>query len=224
MWGMQQLSLGSRGLLTARQVQQLLHIDRSTVYRMASDGRLPAIRVGRQLRFPADQLSGLIDAEPLAEHIDEVVAESVVEVAADLLGVTMVVTDMNGHPITPIANPSPWFLANSHQETLGACLREWRAMADDPDLTPRFVVAEPGFECARAFIRSGSTLIGMVLAGGISTRDAEGAGEFHHLDPVQRLEVLRALPRVAAAIAPRVSPPPRNRSGGHGTLPLEETV
>ena len=46
----------SQELLTARQVQQLLRVDKSTVYRMASDGRLPAIKVGKQWRFPADEI------------------------------------------------------------------------------------------------------------------------------------------------------------------------
>jgi excisionase family DNA binding protein len=224
---MQQVSLGSRGLLTARQVQQMLHIDRSTVHRMASDGRLPSIRVGRQLRFPADQLGGLFEAAEAAEtaaDVDPAVAEAVIEVAAELLGVTMVVTDMAGHPLTAIVNPSPWFTANAHDEALGACLREWRAMADDPDLTPRFVMSDPGFECARAFIRSGSALIGMVLAGGIAAPESVGSSDFHHIDTSQRQTVLRALPRIAAAIAPGVALSARKPWHGQATLSLEESL
>ena len=52
----------ARPLLTALEVQELLHIDRSTVYRMAEDGRLPAIRVGRSWRFPADRIEALLDS------------------------------------------------------------------------------------------------------------------------------------------------------------------
>jgi len=48
-----------RGLLTADEVQQLLDIDRSTIYRMAGDGRLPAVKIGRQWRFPADRIAAL---------------------------------------------------------------------------------------------------------------------------------------------------------------------
>ena len=54
----------TRPLLTALEVQELLHIDRSTVYRMAEDGRLPAIRVGRSWRFPADRIDALLDSGP----------------------------------------------------------------------------------------------------------------------------------------------------------------
>ena len=207
---MQQSAQQSHRLLTARDVQQLLHIDRSTVYRMAGDGRLAAIRVGRQLRFPADALPALMDHEstPGAQALDPAVAGAVVEVAADLLGVTMVVTDMSGQPLTEIANPSAWFGAGDDRRgQVRACLDEWRVMADDPDLAPRFVRAPMGFECARAFVRVGSSLIGMVLAGGISAEGAGDAEEFHNLDGDQRAAVLHALPQIAGTLAARAVRP-----------------
>ena len=43
-------------LISAKDVQELLQVDRSTVYRMAEDGRLPAIKVGRQWRFEAEAI------------------------------------------------------------------------------------------------------------------------------------------------------------------------
>ena len=56
-----QARLPVRGMLTALQVCEILHIDRSTVYRMAEDGRLPAIRVGKQWRFAAEDIAALMD-------------------------------------------------------------------------------------------------------------------------------------------------------------------
>jgi excisionase family DNA binding protein len=47
-------------MLTAQQVQDLLDVDASTVYRMAGDGRLPAVRIGRQWRFPAAAIEALL--------------------------------------------------------------------------------------------------------------------------------------------------------------------
>ncbi len=41
-------------LLTPKEMQTLLQVDRSTIYRMAEAKRLPAIKVGKQWRFPAD--------------------------------------------------------------------------------------------------------------------------------------------------------------------------
>jgi excisionase family DNA binding protein len=259
-----QMSQGhSRPLLTALEVQELLHIDRSTVYRMAEDGRLPAIRVGRSWRFPADRIEALLDsgqadaasgspaptptqslgavaparllgtgapalsvvpATALESGTDLVdlsaaatpdptlntdAASAAVEVAADLLGVMMVVTDMHGRPVTDVANPSTWFSAHADSpDVLDACVTEWRDLADHPDFTPRFHEGALGFQCARAFIRHGSTLVGMVLAGGVSpSTDVNVDPDLYHLDDAARRQVLDALPRIAAAIS---TTPPRS--------------
>ena len=245
-----QMSQGpARPLLTALEVQELLHIDRSTVYRMAEDGRLPAIRVGRSWRFPADRIEALLDSgqadatRPTApprpqqdttgspalslvtantlvrrEHprdraptrtdaadpsLNTDAASAAVEVAADLLGVMMVVTDMHGRPVTDVANQCTWFAAHADEpDVLDACVTEWRDLADHPDLAPRFQEGALGFQCARAFIRHGSTLVGMVLAGGVSpSTDVTVDPDLHHLDDAARRRVLDALPRIAAAIS-----------------------
>lgn len=223
---------GGPELLTALEVQELLHVDRSTVYRMAEDGRLPALRVGRSWRFPADRIRALrtlpdtpaaavtaapgppaapapaVPADTATDRTDPgapdpAVARAAVEIAADLLGVMMVVTDMHGRPLTEVANPSPWFRSHAGEPgVLDACITEWRDLADHPDLTPAFQVGALGFQCARAFIRNGSSLVGMVLAGGVGP--AGGSPELtglHHLDDPQRQRVLAALPRIAAAIS-----------------------
>jgi excisionase family DNA binding protein len=43
-------------MLTAKEMQDLLQVDRSTIYRMAESGKLPAIKVGKQWRFPSEQV------------------------------------------------------------------------------------------------------------------------------------------------------------------------
>ena len=48
-------------LLTVAEVADLLRINKSTVYRMAKQGRLPATRVGRQWRFRESVLYGLLE-------------------------------------------------------------------------------------------------------------------------------------------------------------------
>ncbi len=48
-------------LLTVVEVADLLRINKSTVYRMAKQGRLPATRVGRQWRFRKSVLDGLLE-------------------------------------------------------------------------------------------------------------------------------------------------------------------
>jgi excisionase family DNA binding protein len=219
-----------RELLSARQVQLMLDVDRSTVYRMADDGRLPAIKVGRQWRFPADRIRGLLevglgsldDAPPPAPSVCVVrsesgpsaeVADAAVRVAADLLGVMMVVTDMDGHPVTEVSNPCPWFAERMDDPALlDTCVAEWRELADGVDLQPHFAVGAHGFECARAFVRSGSHLVGMVLAGGVAPPGSSQPG-LYQLDGDGRRRVLAALPKVAAVLSQR---PDRPGAGTEG--------
>ena len=55
--------------LTSQEMQELINVDRSTVYRMAEDGRLPGVKVGRQWRFPADRVAAQLGLaiEPVSD-------------------------------------------------------------------------------------------------------------------------------------------------------------
>ena len=44
--------------LTTRQLQDILRVDRTTIYRMADDGRIPAVKIGSQWRFPRQSIEG----------------------------------------------------------------------------------------------------------------------------------------------------------------------
>jgi excisionase family DNA binding protein len=211
-------------LMSAEDVESLLGIDKSTVYRMAQDGRLPAIKVGRQWRFPAGAIRGLLEgagielssAAPGAEPAspaplapsDAPRLQPLIDLAAELLGVMMVVTDMDGNPTSEVANPCAWFAERSDDPAvLDACVRDWRAFANEHAFEPTFRVGPHGFECARALVREGNQLVGMVLAGGVAPGDssAEGSGDvsdgLYHLTAADRAVLLAALPRVAASLS-----------------------
>ena len=196
-------------LLTAHQVEQRLRVDSSTIYRMAADGRLPAVKVGRQWRFPAEGVDAVLAGagdSGVSETLDRSHVQAVLDVSAAMLGVMMVATDMHGQPLSQVANPCPWFAARAQDEpTLTACIAEWRVMADDLDFAPHFQQGALGFECARALIRSGSELVGMVLAGGVAPEGPAAEG-LYHLDATQRRAVLDALPKVSAALSSTGTP------------------
>jgi excisionase family DNA binding protein len=213
-------------LLTAEAVSRLLGVDPTTVYRMASDGRLPALKVGRQWRFAAEQLQEVLargipsspaDAPATAKaragergawsDLDAVA--DVAELVAEALGVTMVVADLAGRPLTPILRPCPRLEALEHDPDLrDLCTTEWGALAADLDFEPRFHTGALGFQCARALVRRGDRLIGMVLAGGVAPPpSAGGATEgLNHLDDEGRRRVLRVLPRLAATLSRLATP------------------
>ena len=206
------MQTNTRPLLTAQQVQTMFGVDRSTVYRMAEDGRLPALKVGRQWRFRPEEIERLLVVNPGTARPSEepsaldASAAAVVAVAADLLGVMMVATDMQGRPLTSVTNPCPWFAARAENPTSFAeCVAEWKVLADKPDFEAQFYIGELGFECARSYIRSGPLLVGMVLAGCVASPGDDNE-ELYHLDEAQRSRVLLALPKVAAALS-RTMPP-----------------
>ena len=224
-------------LLTASTVGRLLGVDASTVYRMAADGRLPALRVGRQWRFAAEQVRAALaagvpthaasipasgnDHAPATLWADPEAVADLIEIAADALGVAMVVTDLDGRPLTRVLHPCPRLAPLATDAHLqAACAAEWRSLGAELDLIPRFRTGTLGFACARALVRRGDRLVGMVLAGGIAPDDAPPArtDDLHHLDAEGRARVLHALPRLAAALSRMVThsgptPDPTHQGG-----------
>jgi excisionase family DNA binding protein len=205
----------SATMLTARQVQDLLDVDASTIYRMAGDGRLPAVRVGRQWRFPAAAIDRLLVAplgvvvgeEPKARTLPSSLAVATLEAVAPALGVSMVVTDLSGRAITPIVHPAPFIADRLDDAGFSAdCAREWAAFAAEPHLSPRLRLGGHGFLCAHSFVRDGSSLIAMVLAGGIAPDGDDAAtSTLFHLDAAARARVIDTLPRVAALLSALVT-------------------
>ncbi len=171
-------------LLTTKDLQAMIHVDKSTIYRMAEDGRLPAIKVGRQWRFPADAVEAVlgngvvshaatreVDPRPtdLAALLAPEAAQAIADLAADLFGVMAIVTDIDGNPLTDVANPCGYFAAIHDQPgAVSGCIDGWRQLADEIDIEPRFMPSQLGFLCARTFIRVGSELVGMLIVGGVT--------------------------------------------------------
>lgn len=179
-------------LLTTRQVQALLRVDRTTIYRMVESGQLPAIRVGKQWRFAQSEVegwlrsgrshaasmpAGRLASEPVNERdldlrslLPLACVQSIQDLFAEMLGVMIVVTDMQGQPITGISNPCGFFaeLNEKNPGVAGQCVRTWQQLAGDPALAPKFSVSEMDLLCARGLIRVGTELKGMVVLGGIA--------------------------------------------------------
>ena len=178
-------------LLTAKNVQLLLQVDRSTVYRMAESGQLPAIKVGKQWRFPADQIAAWLNSRAVSRAsampgaLDQPAADLapaslfpleciqlIQDAFAEVLGITLVVTDLDGQPITRISNPSAFMqLLAENERGRTAWQQRLRELAQMPALEPRFVASQAGLLCARALVRVGNELKAMVVASGIAPAD-----------------------------------------------------
>lgn len=170
--------------LTSQEMQDLINVDRSTVYRMAEDGRLPGVKVGRQWRFPADRVAAQLGlaiepeehpapAPPVATDLEHLlrpeVAQSIADLIGELFGVMAVITDMGGRPITNVANPCGYYAAIADQPgAVEACMSQWQLFAHEPHVAPRWVRTHLGFLCARTFVWVDLKPVGMIVVGGVT--------------------------------------------------------
>lgn len=176
---------------TTRQLQEILQVDRTTIYRMADKGRLPAVKIGNQWRFPQDKIQQWLQNQsdpamgghsnglgqmtkekqetPLAEVLPLECVQLIVDTFADTLGVMLVITDLAGNPITRPSNPCGLYgVADSSEGGVNACMQLWAQMANRVSLQPTFMQSHIGLLCARALVRVGNELGAMVVAGGIA--------------------------------------------------------
>ncbi len=180
-------------LLTTKQVQALLRVDRTTIYRMVEAGQLPAMRVGKQWRFARGEVERWLHAgrtqapgvlpltdgasapngrtEPeLRALLPLSCVQLIQDTFAEILGVMVLVTDMRGRPVTQISNPCGFFatLAQQNPRLTEQCVHTWQQLAGEPSLEPKFMTSELDLLCARGVIRVGTELKGMVVLGGIA--------------------------------------------------------
>jgi excisionase family DNA binding protein len=228
-------------LLTAKDLQELLHIDRSTIYRMAEDGRLPAIKVGKQWRFPADQITHRLNnqavapapASPVpvsasqngfASLLPQQCVQLIQDTYADALEVMLVITDLDGRPVTQVSNPCGLFkVVNQDAGALQRCIDSWYQLGRTIELEPKFTPSHLGLLCARSLVRVGTELKGMVIVGGIAPENwppspeqvqaiaaefgispetmSAHLNEVYYLDDPNRAKVLSLMQRIADVVA-----------------------
>jgi excisionase family DNA binding protein len=178
--------------LTTKQLQEILQIDRTTIYRMAETGRLPALKVGNQWRFPKQRIEAWLKMQspagtareanierrlsPPSSAIEELrellpieCVQRIQDTFADALGVMVLVTDLSGQLVTTPSNACGFFEAlHSSKKLENYCFQFLGELAKSPDLAPRFIQNELGLLCARGLIQIHGRLRAMVVVGGIA--------------------------------------------------------
>ncbi|MDX1435511.1 MAG: PocR ligand-binding domain-containing protein [Anaerolineales bacterium] len=161
-------------LLTTREVQELLQVDRITVYRMVKDGRLAGIKVGQQWRFPRKELDSLLSGSPEEGHrpmrAGEVLPvhclQVIQDVFAEILDVGSVTTDTEGEPISEISNSCDFcnLILQSPAGRRG-CVASWKRLAQLPAGEPEFMRCHAGLQYARGRIDIHGEQIALLIAG-----------------------------------------------------------
>lgn len=165
-------------LLTTRQVQETLQVDRTTIYRMLKDGRLNGVKVGQQWRFPRQEVELLLglhaeegggtDERPKRplEVLPLNCVQAVQDVCAEIAEIGAVTTDMHGQPLTRISNCGRFCsLLLGSESGRRACEASWRKLAGQSEDQPRFVTCHAGLQYARAPINLNGEASAMIIAG-----------------------------------------------------------
>jgi len=128
-------------LLTTRQVQDLLKVDRITIYRMLQDGRLKGVKIGQQWRFPRSEVERLLGRTPTetsSQAIDLAIGfpthcvQPIQDLYAEISGLSAVVVDNDGNPLTETSHPCALCqLLWQHEQARADCQTSRRRMVHE---------------------------------------------------------------------------------------------
>jgi excisionase family DNA binding protein len=162
--------------LTTKQLQELLKIDRVTVYRMLNDGRLKGVKIGNHWRFPQSELDRLMgeekeSAEP--ESSAEVLTDfpsdcvkMVQEIFAGIIGIGAITVTLRGEVLTEPTYSNPFCkLMLSSPSGREACQASWRRIAMRTTGEPPFQVCHAGLCYQRSIINLDDHPVAWLVAG-----------------------------------------------------------
>jgi excisionase family DNA binding protein len=162
-------------LLSAKQVQELLHIDRTTIYRMLKDGRLTGVKVGQQWRFYAREINDLLSgASRTSEKGGDVTVDvlplhcmqPMQDVFAEIAEVGAVTTDKTGQPLTRLSNSCDFCkLILGSEQGRQACVESWRKLAEQNTPEAEFIPCHAGLQYTRARIEVQGELLALLISG-----------------------------------------------------------
>lgn len=215
-------------LLTSRQVQEILKVDRITIYRMLNDGRLKGVKIGQQWRFHLSEVERMLGINtPAVENFPTSsdsnfpthCVQTIQDLFAEVSQISAVVIDMEGTPLTQISHPTTFCeVLLSSPSGANACRTSWQAFARDSAVVngaagSKLFTCYAGLHYVGAPIMEKDTQIGLFLAGQFYWQPADKREETErirrlasaHNVPLQDLqESASKIPVIAPDQHPRV--------------------
>jgi excisionase family DNA binding protein len=163
-------------LLTTKQLQQLLKIDRVTVYRMLNDGRLKGVKIGNHWRFAQSEIDRLMGEESVSrEVVDNKEAitdfptdcvQMVQGIFAGIIGIGAITVSLRGEPLTEPDYANPFCkLMLSSPSGREACQASWRKIALRTSGEPPFQTCHAGLSYKRSMINMNEQSVAWLIAG-----------------------------------------------------------
>jgi excisionase family DNA binding protein len=209
-------------LLTAREVQDLLKVDRVTVYRMLKDGRLTGVKVGQQWRFEQDSVEALLSGNCAVEQslpsrpadiLPIHCVQPIQDVFAEVADVGAITVAPDGAPLTEASHTCRFCaLLQSSPSGRLACQESWRRLSEAP--AGAFATCHAGLSYAHAKIRLEGETVALVIAGQFdaeapdpATSEAQIArlAAAHGLDPAELAAAAAEIPTLDARAHSRLA-------------------
>ncbi len=163
-------------LLTTKQLQDLLKIDRITVYRMLNDGRLKGVKVGNQWRFPISEIDRLLGEKSESQQMEEPgsdltdfpsdCVQKVQGIFAGIIGIGAISVTLEGEVLTEPTFSNPFCkLMLSNPSGRLACQESWRKIAQRTSKQPSFQTCHAGLCYMRSQIEFNDQPAAWMIAG-----------------------------------------------------------
>jgi excisionase family DNA binding protein len=176
-------------LLTTKQLQELLQVDRITIYRMLRDGRLHGFKVGGQWRFSHQEIERWLREQqatldvsheslpaqgpivPSAQALPIHCIEAMQAVYAEALDVAVVTVDLAGQPLTGVTNSCDFCnLVLSTDEGRQRCAAAWTSVPERG-----FLICHAGLFCLSAPIVVGGKRVAVTASCQFVARPRNGS-------------------------------------------------
>jgi excisionase family DNA binding protein len=163
-------------LMTTRDLQDFLQVDRTTIYSMLSDGRLPGFRIGGQWRFSRRDIESWLEEQrahptplpdrPSPDVLPTDCIQSMQHLFAEAMDVGVIVTQLDGSAMTETSNSCDFCnLVLGSAEGAARCTGSWEALARQKERQPQLHRCHAGLLYSRARIEVADEFVAMVFAG-----------------------------------------------------------
>jgi excisionase family DNA binding protein len=194
-------------LLTTHQLEEILKVDRITIYRMLGDGRLKGFKVGGQWRFPRSEVESWIRGQCFDPHSMVVDAsakngeqasrifpisciQAVQSIFADAMDIATVTTDTQGHMLTEVSNSCDFCQAIlSNEEGQGRCSVFWKTLGKE-----KLGTCHAGLLGIGDRITTKGKWVATVVSCQLDLRGGEGGNDIDWRENLPRLTSELALP------------------------------
>jgi len=157
--------------LTARQVQDILKVDRITVYRMLQDGRLKGIKIGQQWRFSRREFEQMLERDETVPPGTDPgfpthCVQTIQDLYSDVSQMGAITVDQKGEPLTRVSHACSFCQAIlSSPNGRAACQSSWQTFARSSVGGGKYFTCHAGLQYIGSPVIDKSQPVGLFLTG-----------------------------------------------------------